>query len=111
MANDTAFFKKLMETVGANIFVGAPAKVITVNGNKADLKPLFKKEKNEEYSIISDAYILDHVEVKGPLAVGDIVYVNFADRSLDYLAKEPFDPVHTRRHSINDAVIVGRFKK
>ncbi|UYT83933.1 hypothetical protein [Priestia megaterium] len=111
MADDIQFFVDFAEALRASINVAGPAKVLAVHGDKADIKPLFKKDNGEEYAVVSDAYILDHVEAKGPLASDDIVYINFADRSLDYLKKEPFDPIHTRRHSVNDAVIVGRFKR
>jgi len=103
MARDTAFFKKLMEHIGAQISVCAPAQVVAVHGKTADIKPLFKED-GEEHAVILDALILKHV---GAVAKGDIVHVNFTDRALDYLSKKPFDPQLTRRHSMNDAVIVG----
>lgn len=103
MANDTVFFKKLIEKIGANLYVAAPAQVVAVHGKKADIKPLFKED-GEEHAVISDVLILKHV---GAIAKGDIVHVNFADQSLDYLTNKPFDPQYSRRHSINDAVITG----
>ncbi|MEB2275861.1 hypothetical protein LAV82_17765 [Bacillus sp. ILBB4] len=109
MANDTNFFLNFAQAIKANIHVAAPARVTDVHGSTADIKPLFK-ENGEEHALVLDAYILEHVEYNRPIAVGDMVYVSFADYALDYLGSEPFDPQFSRMHSMNDAVIVGRFK-
>lgn len=103
MARDTTFFENLKEHIGAHIWVCAPAQVVAVHGKTADIKPLFKED-DEEHAVVLDARILKHV---GTVAKGDIVHVNFTDRALDYLNNKPFDPQLTRRHSMNDAVIVG----
>ncbi|PFR93527.1 hypothetical protein [Priestia megaterium] len=110
MANDTKFFEALIQKIKKSIHVTVPAKVTAVHGATADIKPLFK-DNGEEHTLVLDAHILEHVEYQAPLAVGDIVYVSFADYALDYLSSEPFDPQFSRMHSMNDAVIVGRFKK
>ncbi|MGN8233241.1 Gp138 family membrane-puncturing spike protein [Priestia flexa] len=103
MANDTQFFKKMILSIQANICVSAPAKVVKVHGKKADVKPLFK-DNGQEAPLILDAYILKSA---GTVVVGDVVHLNFTDRALDYLGKQPFNPTFSRMHSINDAVIVG----
>lgn len=103
MANDVNFFVNLSQAIQASICVSAPAKVVQVYDKTADIKPLFK-EKGEEHALVLDVPILKHVQ---PVAVGDIVHVNFTDRALDNLSKQPFDPQFSRMHSITDAVIVG----
>ncbi|KQU22372.1 hypothetical protein ASG61_22985 [Bacillus sp. Leaf75] len=109
MADDINFFVNFAQAIKAKIYVAAPARVTAVHGSTADIKPLFK-ENGEEHALVLDAHILEHVEYNRPIAVGDIVYVSFADCALDYLGADPFDPQFSRMHSMNDAVIVGRFK-
>ncbi|MFQ6391342.1 hypothetical protein ACLNAR_26520 [Priestia aryabhattai] len=103
MADDINFFLNLINAIKANIYVSAPARVVQVYEKTADIKPLFK-ENGEEHALVLEVPILKHVK---PVAAGDIVHVNFTDRALDYLAKQPFDPQLSRMHSITDAVIVG----
>jgi hypothetical protein len=103
MAHDTDFFQKFKDQIKVEICVSAPAKVVKMNGKKADIKPLFK-DGNEEHALVLDAFILKSAQ---PVSVGDIVHVNFTDRALDYLTSQPFDPQYSRMHNISDAVIVG----
>lgn len=103
MAADVKFFENLIEAIKANIYVAAPAKVVQVYDKTADIKPLFK-DNGEEHALILAVPVLKHVQ---PVAVGDIVHVNFTDRALDNLSKQPFDPQFSRMHSMTDAVIVG----
>lgn len=112
MANDDKFFNNLIRGIGLQLFVSAPARVVSVNGSKADVKPLFKFKDTEgnlhEYSVVKGAHILKHV---GPVNIGDVVHLNFTDRALDNLnGNQTFDPGFTRLHSINDAVIVGVYQ-
>lgn len=113
MANDDKFFSTLMREIGLQLYVSAPARVVKVYTNQtADIKPLFKIKDEmgnlEEHSIVLGARILKHVGVLNP---GDVVHVNFTDRALDHLKdNQAFDPVFTRLHSINDAVIVGEYQ-
>ncbi|MED3888137.1 hypothetical protein [Priestia aryabhattai] len=103
MADDINFFLNFAQAIKAKIYVAAPAKVINVYEKTADVKPLFKED-GEEHSLILDVPILKHAK---PVAAGDIVHVNFTDRALDKLSKQPFDPEFSRIHNITDAVIVG----
>jgi ATP sulfurylase len=112
LASDDKFFNDLIRGIGLQLFVSAPARVVSVNGSRADVKILFKfkdKEGNiQEHSVIQGARILKHV---GPINVGDVVHLNFTDRALDNLnGNQTFDPGYTRIHSINDAVIVGVYQ-
>lgn len=113
MANDDKFFSQLIREIGLHLFVAAPARVLKVYPDyTADIKPLFKTQDEqgniEEHSPVLLAPVLQHV---GTLLPGDVVWVNFADRSLDNMNRgQTFDPGFTRIHSMNDAVVVGRFK-
>lgn len=113
MANDDKFYSMLIREIGLQLFFAAPARIIKVYDNHtADIKPLFKTEDNEgnvqERSPVLGARILEHVGVLEP---GDVVHVNFTDRSIDNLKdNQTFHPGFLRVHSINDAVIVGRYR-
>jgi hypothetical protein len=112
MANDDKFFTNLIREIGLQLYVSAPARVVSVNGSKADVKPLFKMKNVDgnlqEHSIIQGVHILKHV---GTVHVGDVVHLNFTDRALDNMnGNQTFDPGFTRIHSINDAVIVGVYQ-
>lgn len=47
------------------------------------------------------------IEFTPSLHPGDIVVVAFAERAMDNLTTEPFDPDSTRTHHIQDAMITG----
>lgn len=41
------------------------------------------------------------------LKPGDVVFVAFAERAIDNLQKQPFDPQFRRTHDLRDAVVLG----
>lgn len=43
------------------------------------------------------------------LVPGDVVFVGFAERALDNLQRQPFDPDAHRMHNVRDAVVLGVF--
>jgi len=85
-----------------NLHTAMPCTVVRyyVAEDKADLQPQFKRVKGgetQDYPMINKAPLLSHVP--RPLEPGDIVFVVFAERALDF--------VGTRRHDLTDAVIIG----
>lgn len=93
-----------------------PAKIIKINSpQNVDIQPLFKTRYID--GEIKDLAPIQHVPVsmimgagysiQVPLAVGDIGYAIFADRSMDaFLASngEIVDPASARSHSMADAI-------
>lgn len=111
MANDTNFFESLKEDIAARIHVAAPARVVRAYGTQyetreADVVPLYKN-KGEELPLIPRVPVMRHV---GFLETGSTVELLFNDRALDNMSGgSSFDPEFSRRHSLTDAVIIGRF--
>lgn len=103
-----------------NLHTAMPCKVISFNGSEATVQPLFMridKEGAKPYApILSVPCTKQRFKVNGGLPQlyepvyqpGDKVYVVFSERALDnVLSGKIADPQFNRRHSIEDAVIVG----
>ena len=110
MSKQSKFFDEFSRAVRLAVHTGAPAKVVKYDAGKkeADIELLFmtayKDGTKEKYPLIEGAPVLKHV---GALSKNDIVYVSFAERALDNLQDEAFDPDASRMHDIKDAVIIG----
>lgn len=111
MSKSTNFFDALIRNINLNLYVSAPAKVISYNSgaHTANVEPLYLSVDGEdnvdEWPLIEDALVLKHV---GYLNPGDVVLLLFADRALDNLnGTEKFDPDSSRAHDLTDAFIVG----
>lgn len=103
-----------------NLHTAMPCKVLSFNGAEATIQPLFLKTTNEgqeQYPVIEGVPVLKHrFKVNGSAPQlyesvyqpGDKVYVVFSERALDHvLGGDVADPEFNRRHSLEDAVIVG----
>ena len=79
--------------------------------------PLIKRKRKREKittttvdgtSDIRQATGDDEIYIDSPyLETGDIVMVVFCERALDGLNSEPIEPISARKHSLQDAVILG----
>jgi hypothetical protein len=102
-----------------NLHTAMPCKVLSVSGSEATIQPLFMridKEGAKPYSpILSVPWVRHRLMVDGITKMyepvyqsGDKVLVVFSERALDnVLGGKIADPEFNRRHSIEDAVIVG----
>lgn len=100
--------------------VGMPCKVIAFNeaASTADIQPIIKIS-SEAPALIHGVPVLfqrfklnggEPVEYKPYLKSGDIVFAVCSDRELkNAKSGQVTDPDTGRRHSVNDAVIVGVF--
>ena len=107
-----------------DLHTGLPAKVVTFYSDRqmVDVQPLLKQvflDENDEEKII-DIPKIHNVPILYPAGGGwaitwpmqtdDIVYLTFAERSLDPVlesdGKSTLDPVQARRHDLNDAVCI-----
>lgn len=110
MAIETKFIDALTQRIRLQVHTGAPARVVKYHADtkEADIQLLFlvveKNGQSESYPLIERAPVLKHV---GPLAMGNIVYVAFAERALDNLQNVPFDPDAHRMHDVRDAIVLG----
>lgn len=111
MPSHTNFFDLLERRIKLSIHTFAPARVVSYDATKhtADVELLFLTCDMEgyldNYPLIQEAIVLKHV---GDLKKDEVVFVSFAERSLDNLnGPKPFDPEYSRTHDIKDAVIVG----
>lgn len=102
-------FDKLKSKIMRDLHVASIGRVTNVNGNKANVQLLAKEADKDKTATIHNAYILDHV---GTLNVGDIVAMVFTDLPLEDFSgdKEVYNLTISRRHSINDAIIIGKVK-
>ena len=102
-----------------NLHTAMPCKVLSYENNEATIQPLFMKttkEGKKPYPIIEGVPVLkQRFNVDGVTKTyqsvyqaGDIVLVVFSERALDHVLNgEIADPQFNRRHSIQDAVILG----
>lgn len=110
MANHTKFIDALVQRIRLSVHTFAPARVVRYHGGtkEADIELLFmvsdKSGAVERYPLIERAPVLKHV---GALNADDIVFVAFAERALDNLQAQPFDPDSHRMHNVRDAVVLG----
>ena len=126
MASADKLFEQIFNEHLNNLHTAMPCEVVEYYPDtlEADLKPLFRRKKGGEmkdYPMIKKAPVSKTVviyperfgnctgccgcEVHIPehhekLEPGEIVYVSFAERALDF--------VGTRRHDLTDAVVIGR---
>jgi len=101
MANPDKFFGQIFNEHLNNLHTTMPCEVIYVHEDKplTDIQPLFQRKTSgepREYPLIEKVPKLKHVE---EINEGDIVFVAFAERALDF--------VGNRRHDLRDAVIIG----
>jgi hypothetical protein len=107
-----------------DLHTGLPAKVVSYDGatGTAEVLPLLKRVfRNEDDLLeIMDAPPLFRVPVifprgggysiRFPIQADDIVYLAFAERSIDRWKEAPagdtVDPVETRKHALSDAVAI-----
>ena len=103
-----------------NLHTAMPCKVLSYENNEATIQPLFMKTTKDgqrPYPIIEGVRGLKnhlHVKDEKPKCYcttyypGDIVLVIFSERALDHVLNgEIADPQFNRRHSIQDAIILG----
>lgn len=113
-----------IERAISELHTGLPSRVVAFNPSKGlcSVKPLlmrvvFDEEGNEieeELPVINNVPI--HYPGGGgwfiifPLKAGNLVYLSFAERSIDtWLEAEPgevVDPVQTRKHDLSDAIAI-----
>lgn len=103
MSAPDKLFKQLFNEHLNNLHTSMPCTVIKYypDENAADVRPNFQRSIGgnvQEYPIIQKAPVLKHID---ELQEGDVVFVSFAERALDYVGH--------RRHDLSDAVIVGVF--
>ncbi|MGL5301498.1 MAG: hypothetical protein ACRC9Z_10520 [Weissella confusa] len=86
--------------------VSLVAKVVAFDGVHASVQPLAQVGEQKP-AIINNVYVLDHVV---DLKVNEVVFLVISDYPLEDFqhTNNVFTVSVSRRHSINDAVIVGR---
>lgn len=115
-------FSFALEKQAKAIRVGMPGRVekFYPNTQTADVKPLLFEhdvaedgtEQNAEIKIVSGVPVqfptANGFMITFPVVAGDMVWLQFADRSLDrwYKRGEDVDPVDLRRHDLSDAVAI-----
>lgn len=107
-----------------NLHTAMPCKVERYNESEgtADVVPLFMRVyadgRKEAYSIVTNVPAVKRkwkdsqgeVRVESPFfEAGDVVLVVFAERAIDnaMVSRSPVDPGSSRKHDIDDAIIVG----
>ena len=110
MGADTRFVDALEKRIKLSLHTFAPARVVKYYSTtkEADLEILFMSADKggalSKYPLIVKAPVLKHV---GVINAGDVVFVAFAERAIDNLQKQPFDPQFRRTHDLRDAVVLG----
>jgi hypothetical protein len=102
-----ALLNGFADKVAGNLHVSAIGSILSLSENRADVQLLAKLADN--VSVIHHCYVLDSIQ---DLKVGDVVLLLFTDFPLEDFNGEnqPYQITVSRRHSINDAVIVGRLR-
>ena len=123
MSNGLKVLDGLIEEKLYNLHTMTVGKVVKVNANSYDVQPLIMtKEIGDdagerlplliEVPALSQKVRLDGVRktLTDAYEVGDVVYLGFGERSIEYAVtgREAL-PADFRRHSLNDAVILGVF--
>lgn len=101
------FLSALTDKISNSLRVSAIGSVLALEDNRADVQLLAKTDEN--VSVVYRCYILDSI---AQLKVGDVVLVSFTDLPLEEFdgSNRPYQVTLNRRHSLNDAVIVGRLR-
>lgn len=111
---------RFRDSLMAELRVSMPARVVAYDEAKqlVDVQPLLKetrrdaagKELVEDLPLLLSCPVVSPYRIRGPIEKGDIVWVLFADRSIDqWLARggrDAVDPVDPRRHHLSDAVAI-----
>lgn len=107
-----------------NLHTATVAKVVKVNSGSYDVQPLimtkeFDESRGERMPLLinvpalSQKVFLDGVRktLTPAYQVGDVVFISFGERAIDYaITGREALPADFRRHSLNDAVILGVFR-
>ena len=110
--------KKMLNDKISDLHTALPAKIekIDLQKMRAEITLLNQKELEDELVTIPPIvevpvsyYRANNMIIRPPYQKGDTVLVIFAEKALDKLmiTGQPEDPELTRRHSIDDAIIVG----
>ncbi|MGV0167217.1 hypothetical protein ACRYI5_01300 [Furfurilactobacillus sp. WILCCON 0119] len=105
--NVDAFYQLLLTNTSRQLNVAQLARVLQVNGRRADVAPLAQKENGKQRGVLLNAWI-EH-SLRTDLAVDDVVVVLFLDRNTDAFdgTNRAYPLAGGRSHSLNDAVIMG----
>ena len=114
---DTQFINSLINNMQVKINVAQLGRIVTLNGNKADVQPLAHDLKSDQKrAMLLDVPITRNITdaikaAEDTLKVGDAVIVVFLDRSMENWTGDSgdFSLDSGRMHDLNDAVIVGVF--
>lgn len=124
MSKETEAISAVVRGIKVSLNTFAPARVVNFYEatQEADVEILFlTKNKQDELNrhpmivrapVQSMRYKVDGV-VKSYTPVlqkGDVVFVAFAQRSLDNFRATPFDPDDLRTHDIRDAIVLGGWR-
>ncbi|NMB44743.1 MAG: hypothetical protein GX995_11535, partial [Clostridiales bacterium] len=108
------FFNKLSENMASGINKCMLGKIENFNPTtmKADVIPLVKTQDGNKPMLIEVPVSFMRAGpfvIRPPYKVGDIVLVAFADEDIDnvLLSGNISNPNSTRKHSLDDAIIVG----
>lgn len=98
--------KNMQHTISSNLNVSALGRVISVSGNRTDVQLLAQTDDTPP-AILHQVMRLESV---GTLGEDDVVMLTFVDLPMGgfFGDARPFEVTESRRHSINDAVIVGK---
>lgn len=118
--NLAALFDQLRQSILAELRVSMPGRVVAYHEatQRVDVQPLLKETRVgpdgkllvESLPVITNCPIASSYRIRFPIVVGDVVWLIFADRSIDqWLAKgatAEVDPVDLRRHHLSDAIAI-----
>lgn len=113
MTRQSEFFKQYEKRIRLMVHTFLPARVVKYHGStkEADLELLYLQVdtdgQSDRYPVIERAPVLKHV---GALTTGAVVFVAIAERALDNLQDQPFDPDSSRMHDLRDAVVIGEWE-
>lgn len=102
----SALMKNMQQGISASINVSALGRIVSVMGNQADVQLLAQTDDTPP-AILHQVIRLESV---GALVEDDVVMLTFIDLPTGgfFGDARPFEVTESRRHSINDAVIVGK---
>lgn len=102
----SSLMKNMQQTINSNLNVSALGRIVSVSGNRTDVQLLAQTD-DEPPAILHQVMRLESV---GKLSEEDVVLLTFLDLPMGgfFGDARPFEVTESRRHSINDAVIVGK---